>query len=93
MLVTRRRPATTQSVLTNAIAIQDGRERASNVPTLTTVHQLHVSTVEIAKSSRMARILPAFATAQGIKVNYATKISMNARSIMEGATLLPSAPT
>lgn len=93
MLVTSRQPAIIQLVPTNATVIQVGRERALNVPTLTSVRHLPAPTVGNAKSSRMARTLPAFATARGIKVNYATKILMNARLIMEDATLSLSAPT
>ena len=93
LLATSKQHVPIRKAPTNVNAIQDGREPASNVPILTTVHRLHVPTVEIAKSSRMARILPASATAQDTKVNYATKILMNVRSTMEVATLSPSAPT
>ena len=93
LLATSKQHAPIRKAPTNAIAIQDGRELASNVPISTTVHRIHVPTVEIAKRTQMARILPAFATAQDTKVNYATKILMNVRSTMEVATLSPSAPT
>lgn len=91
MLVTSKQRATTQSVLTNVIATQDGRERASHVPTSISVHQLPVLTVEIAQSFRTARVSPAFATAQDTKASSATMILMNARLTTEGATLSPNA--
>lgn len=93
LLATSKQHVPIRKAPTNAIAIQDGRELVSNAPILTTVHRIHVPTLDIAKSSQMARILPAIATAQDTKVNYATKISMNVRSIMEDATLSPTAPT